>query len=126
MTIVSLLVVGSKSMTSYSEMRRAAKDFVRLHVDGGVLILSTERAAGDEIALEICGDVLLGIDRFGFREFVRKGGRPALRRDGVVAVRRVVREAIAARVAHAAELSYLDEVARFPGFPRALTDNLEE
>src|SRR6266404_7893598 len=113
-------------MTSYSQMREAAKEFVRLHAAGGVLILSTERAAGDEIAQEICGNVLVGIDRFGFREFVRKVARDPLRRSGIVAVRRVVREAIAARVAHATELSYLGEVARFPGFPRALTDTLEE
>src|SRR3954451_15516496 len=106
-------------MTSYSEMRRAAKEFVRRHAGEGVLILSTERAAGDEVAQEICGDMLVGIDCFGFREFVRKVARPALRRAGIVAVRRVVREAIAARVAHAAELSYLGEVSRFPGFPRA-------
>src|SRR5258708_6269821 len=112
-------------MTSYSQMREAAKEFVRLHAAGGVLILSTERAAGDEIAQEICGDVLVGIDRFGFREFVRKVARDPLRRPGIVGVRRVVREAIAARVAHATELSYLGEVARFPGFPRALTDTLQ-
>src|SRR5437764_9221369 len=113
-------------MTSCSQMREAAKQFVREHAAGGVLILSMERAAGDEIAQEICGDVLMGIDRYGFREFVRKVARPALRRAGIVAVRRVVREAIAARVAHAAELSYLGEVSRFPGFPRALTDTLEQ
>src|SRR5438309_691421 len=102
-------------MISYSEMRRAANQFVRLHAGEGVLVLSAERAAGDDIAHEICGEVLAGIDRYGFRDFVRKVARPALRRAGIVPVPRVVREAIAARAAHAAELSYLQDVARFPG-----------
>src|SRR5262249_26316498 len=59
-------------------------------------------------------------------EFVHKASRDELRRRGWVAVGRIVREAIAARVAAKAELTYLREVAGFPGFPRALTDTIEE
>src|SRR5262245_30023536 len=113
-------------MTSYAQMREAATEFVREHAQGGVLILSNERAAGDEIAQEVCGKVLLGVDRFGFRDFVRKVSREELRRAGVVSVGRVVREAIAARVSHGAKLSELKDAAGFPGFPRALTDTLED
>jgi len=113
-------------MTSYAQMREAATEFVREHAQGGVLILSNERAAGDEIGQEVCDRVLLGVDRFGFRDFVRKVSREELRRAGVVSVGRLVREAIAARVAHGTKLSELREAAGFPGFPRALTDTLED
>src|SRR5262249_13362615 len=113
-------------MTSYSQMRAAAREFVRAYAKNGVLILSAERTAAEEIAREVCGDVLMGADPYGFRDFVRKVSRPELRRAGVVPVGRLVREAIAARVAHAAKLAYLNDVAQFPGFPRALTDTLEE
>src|SRR4051812_21971002 len=110
-------------------MRDAAKEFVRRHADRGVLILATDRAPADELAQEVCADVLTGVltgvDRFGFRDFVRKLAREELRRAGVVAVGRLVREAIAARVVHATPLTNLAPVARFPGFPRALTDTFE-
>src|SRR4051794_37298248 len=107
-------------------MRQAARDFVRLHAAGGVLILATQRDAADEIALEVCDDVLAGADRYGFRDFVHRASREELRRLGLVPVGRVVREAIAARVAADVELTYLREAAAFPGFPRALTNTLEE
>jgi ATP-dependent helicase/nuclease subunit B len=107
-------------------MRQAARDFVRLHAADGVLILATQRDAADEIALEVCDTVLAGADRYGFRDFVHRASREELRRRGLVPVGRVVREAIAARIAGAVELTYFREAAAFPGFPRALTDTLEE
>src|SRR5215831_915048 len=104
-------------MTSYSELRKAAGDFVRLHAARGVLIVAAQRDAADEIAQEVCPDVLMGVDRYGFRDFVHRASRDELRRRGWVPIGRIVREAIAARVADAAALTYLREVAGFSGFP---------
>ena len=107
-------------------MREAAREFARRHSGGGLLILAAQRDAADELALEVCDGVLAGVDRYGFRDFVHRASREELRRRGLAPVGRVVREAIAARVASATELTYLREAAGFPGFPRALTDTLEE
>lgn len=116
----------TEGLTSYSQMREAARDFVRRHAEGGVLILAAQREAADELALEVCEEVLAGVDRHGFRDFVYRASREELRRRGLASVGRVVREAIAAKVASTLELTYLREAANFPGFPRALTDTLEE
>lgn len=113
-------------MTSYFQMRQAAREFVRRQREHGVLILATQRDAADELAFEVCDQVLAGVDRYGFRDFVHHVSREELRRHGLVPVGRIVREAIAARVAAAAELTYLRDAAGFPGFPRALTDSLED
>lgn len=118
-------------MTSYSRMRARAAEFVRQwSARGGVVILSTDRAAADEVVHQVSGDVLLGVDRYGFREAVRKASRDHLRRAGTVPVGRVVREAVAARVAdeasRAGKLTYLNPVAGFPGFPRALAATFED
>ena len=107
-------------------MRQSAREFLRRQTPNAVLILAAQRDAADELALEVCDQVLAGVDRYGFRDFVHHVSREELRRHGLVPVRRVVREAVAARVAAAAELSDLRDAAGFPGFPRALTDSLED
>src|SRR5689334_20876944 len=107
-------------------MRQSAREFLRRQAPNAVLILAAQRDAADELALEVCDQVLAGVDRYGFRDFVHHVSREELRRHGLVPVRRVVREAVAARVAAAAELSDLRDAAGFPGFPRALTDSLED
>lgn len=106
-------------------MREAAREFVRRHAAGGVILIAGSREAADELALEVCADVLAGVERYGFRDFVHRASREALRRRGLAAVGRAVREAIAARVADGTELTWLREAAGFPGFPRALTDTIE-
>ncbi|MDE3167879.1 MAG: hypothetical protein KGN36_18910, partial [Acidobacteriota bacterium] len=113
-------------MTSFAELRAAARDFLLRHAAGGVVIVAEHRQAADELAFEVCPGVLTGVERYGFREFVHRAARDAVRRRGLTAVSHLVREAIAARVAAATELTRLREAATFPGFPRALTDTLED
>ena len=118
-------------MHRYSDLRRSAVDFVsEFSAAGSVLVLALVRAAAEEVALAACGSALLGVRRFALREFVLDLSAAELNRRGLVPVGRSVREALAARVTAEAlqrgELTYLRPVARFPGFPRALTATFEE
>jgi RecB family exonuclease len=116
---------------SYAHLRRQAVDFVaRFSAAGPVLVLAAVRAAADELALEACTDALMDVRRLAFREFVLELSASELNRRSLVPIGRFVREALAARVTAQAlergELTYLRPVARFPGFPRALTGTFEE
>jgi RecB family exonuclease len=116
---------------SYAHLRRRAVDFVaRFSAAGPVLVLAAHRAAADEVALEACTDALMDVRRLAFREFVLELSAWELNRRSLVPIGRFVREALAARVTAQAlergELTYLRPVARFPGFPRALTATFEE
>ena len=95
-----------------------------------VLVLAPVRAAADEVAFAACGNALFGVRRLAFRELVMDLAAPELNRRQLVPVSRFVREALAARVIYQAlgrgELTYLRPVARFPGFPRAVTETFEE
>ncbi len=118
-------------MSRYSDLRARAARFVSdASAAGPVLILAPSLAAADEVARAACGRALLHVHRFAFRDLVAELAAPELMRRELVPVGRFVREALAARVAAAAlqagELSYLGPVARFPGFPRALTQTFEE
>jgi hypothetical protein len=118
-------------MDRYSELRARAAEFVAERVRWGqVLVLAPVREAADEVALEACGDALIGVHRLAFRELVLELSGAELNRRGLVPVGRIVREALAARVTQEAagvgKSSYLDPVAAFPGFPRALADTFEE
>ena len=118
-------------MTSYFELRRRAVEFVsQWSAAGPVLVLAPVRAAAEEVSLAACGEALVGVRRFAFRELVLELSAAELNRRGLVPVGRVVREALAARVTSEAlargELTYLGPVAGFPGFPRALTATFEE
>jgi len=106
-------------------------EFVReFSATGAVLVLAPTRAPADEVALEACGAGLAGIARLAFREFILELSAAEMNRRELVPVGRLVREALAARVAAEAcsrnALGYLRPAAQFPGFPRALTDTLEE
>ena len=118
-------------MDRYSELRARAAEFVAEWVQwGAVLVLAPVREAADEVALEACGDALIGVHRLAFRELVLELSAAELNRRALVPVGRIVREALAARVTQeavgAGNLSYLGPVAAFPGFPRALADTFEE
>jgi len=118
-------------MDRYSHLRTRAAEFVAEWVQwGAVLVLAPVREAADEVALEACGDALVGVHRLAFRELVLELSAGELNRRALVPVGRIVREALAARVTQeavsAGRLSYLGPVAGFPGFPRALTDTFEE
>ena len=97
---------------------------------GCVLVLAASREAADEIAFEACGAALIGVARAGLRQLVLELSGAELNRRELAPVGRVVREALAARVAAEAarrgELKYLMPVAGFPGFPRALAETFEE
>ena len=118
-------------MNRYSDLRCSAVEFVsQFSAAGPVLVLAPVRAAAEEVALAACGSALLGVRRFAFRDFVMDLSAAELNRRGLAPVGRFVREALAARVTAEAlqrgELTYLRPVARFPGFPRALTATFEE
>ena len=87
-------------MNRYSELRARAAEFVAEWVQWGaaVLVLAPVREAADEVALEACGDALIGVHRLAFREFVLELSAPELNRRALVPVGRLVREALAARV----------------------------
>ena len=119
-------------MFSYSDLRGRAAEFVAAFSgQGPILVLAPTVLAADEVARAACGRALMNVHRFAFRELVSEGlaGAELLRRE-LVPVGRFVREALAARVTadalKAGELAYLCPVARFPGFPRALTQTFEE
>ncbi|HEY1339248.1 MAG TPA: PD-(D/E)XK nuclease family protein [Bryobacteraceae bacterium] len=116
-------------MTSYAALRTQAIAFLLERTKHGeVLLLTNSADAGGELALEACSDALIGVHAIGFRDFVRAVSAYEMNRRGLTPVGRIIREAIAARVAAQGkkELSYLAPVASFPGFPRALTDTFEE
>jgi ATP-dependent helicase/nuclease subunit B len=93
---------------------------------GPVLIVAPDRAAADEVARAACGAALLDVERRGFRELVRDLADFEMLRRGLTPVGRIVREALAARVAAQTPLTYLQPVAAFPGFPRALAETFED
>lgn len=117
--------------TNYRDARERAAAFVTEWIGRApVLVLAPVREAADEVALEVCGDALVGVRRAALRDLVAELAGSELNRRELVPVGQIAREALAARVAATAiergELTYLEPVARFPGFPRALTDTLEE
>jgi CRISPR/Cas system-associated exonuclease Cas4 (RecB family) len=114
-------------MDRYLQLRDRAAAFVaEFAATGPVLVLAPEREAADEVARAACANALLGVRRLGFRELVLDLAAGEMNRLELVPVGRVVREALAARVTAATELTYLKPAAAFPGFPRALTDTFEE
>jgi ATP-dependent helicase/nuclease subunit B len=111
----------------YCQLRDRAAELVGEFATGGpVLVLAAERAAADEVVRLACTKALLGVTRLGFRELAPELAVAEMNRRGLVPVARVVREALAARVAARTELTYLKPVAAFPGFPRALAGTFEE
>ncbi len=118
-------------MNGYSELRARGVEFVAEWAQwGAVLILAPGREAADEIAYQACGSALVGVARAGLRPLVLELSGGELNRRALAPVGRVVREALAARVAAEASrsgsLRYLAPVAGFPGFPRALAETFEE
>jgi ATP-dependent helicase/nuclease subunit B len=118
-------------MFRYADLRARAAEFVAKFSAGGpVLVLAPTLQAADEVARTACERALLDVHRFEFRELVAELAAAELLRRELVPVGRYVREALAARVTADAlkegELTYLGPVARFPGFPRALTQTFEE
>ena len=113
-------------MDRYCQLRDRASQFVNeFAVNGQVLVLAPERAAADEVVRRACVNALIGVQRLGFRELAPELAAGEMNRLELVPVGRIVREALAARVVSRTELTYLKPVSAFPGFPRALTNTLE-
>src|SRR5262249_55168605 len=98
---------GFFSMTRYSQLRDRAAGFVsELSPSGPVLVLATRRAPAEEAARIACESALVGVQRLGLRELVLWLASDEMNRRELVPVGRIVREALAARVAANVELSY--------------------
>ena len=114
-------------MVRYSHLRDRASQLVsELAASGPVLVLAQERASADEVVRLACAKALLGVHRLGIPRAGSELAAAEMDRLGLVPVGRVVREALAARVAAQTQLTYLKPVAAFPGFPRALSQTFEE
>ena len=119
-------------MTTYAQLQDTAAAFVKEWIERGeqVLVVGAVREAADQIAIAACPQALIGVHRFGFRDFVRAVGALELNERRLIPITRIVREALAARVTAESlaekELDYLGAVAHFPGFPRALSETFEE
>jgi len=124
-------LLHSKRMRSYSEMLGQAVEFVRETAPAsGVLVLGATRAAAEEVIRRACTAALVGVRAQGLRDLAIELAAPEMNRRGLVPVGRFVREALAARITAEAMrhqvLQYFGKVAGFPGFPRALTQALEQ
>jgi RecB family exonuclease len=114
-------------MHTYGQLRDRAAAFVAAHsATGPVLVLAQDRAAADDVARLACTGALLGVQRLGFRELAPELAADEMLRLELAPIGRIVREALAARVAAQTELTYLKPVSAFPGFPRALAATFEE
>jgi CRISPR/Cas system-associated exonuclease Cas4 (RecB family) len=114
-------------MDRYLQLRERAAAFVaEFAPTGPVLVLANHRDAAAEVARAACATALLDIRQHGFRDLVQELAEEPMARRALTPIGRIVREALAAQVAAAADLTYLKPVAAFPGFPRALAATLEE
>src|ERR1039457_2584800 len=109
-------------MHRYSELRARAAEFVAEWAGrGAVAVVAGVREAADEVALAACGDALVGVHRWAFRELVAELSAAELNRRALVPVGRTVREALAARVtdegARAGGLPFFGPGARLPRCP---------
>jgi CRISPR/Cas system-associated exonuclease Cas4 (RecB family) len=94
---------------------------------GEVVIVGATRAAADELAFDTAA---AGFHRFTLLQLAADLARPAMANLDLAPLSGLGIEALAARVAYAArehgELAYFGEVARLPGFARALARTLGE
>jgi ATP-dependent helicase/nuclease subunit B len=104
----------------------AAAEFVKV-LPESVVLLPT-RMAGEGLAQRLGG--FAGVHAITLVEFAADLARPAMATRGLGPLSRLGREAVAARVAHAAgaasELRYFAPVAGLPGFARALANTIGE
>lgn len=105
-------------------MLERAKAFLREHPEA--TIIASSRYAADDLVRIACQSALIGVERYSIRDLVYALSSDRMNAMGLIPVSRIVREALAAGVAREARLSYLRDVADFPGFPRALARTLEE
>ncbi len=92
----------------------------------GTLVIAASRYAADDLVRAACDSALLGIQRFTFRSLVYALSTDSMNARGLTPLGRIAREAISAAVARQAELKYLHDVVRFPGFPAALAHTIRD
>ena len=115
-------------VTSWSNgiLISAVAEFVKV-LPQSVVLLPT-RMAGEGLAKRLSG--FAGVHTITLVEFAVDLARPAMATRGVGPLSRLGREAVAARVVHAArahsELRYFHPVAGLPGFARALSNTIGE
>jgi RecB family exonuclease len=99
-------------------------EFIR--ANPGTVVIAASRYAASDVVREACDSALLGIQRYTFRGLVYALSTDAMNARGLTPLGRIAPEAIAASVARQAELRYLQDVVRFPGFPAALANTLRD
>lgn len=90
-----------------------------------ILVASATRAAGDEFVRSLAGPGSFGVHRYTLAQLAA-----ALAGSQAAPATRLAMEAVAARVTHevykSGRLAYFAPVAKFPGFPSALTSTLHD
>lgn len=89
-------------------------------------MVAGSRYAADDFVRSRCESALLGVSRYTVRDLVYALAEERLIAADLARLTRIGREALAASVAAKVRLEYLREVARFPGFPRALARTLQD
>ena len=89
------------------------------------MVGGSSAAAADVVRLS-CDSALAGVSRFDVRGLVRALSEPGMLRAGLSALHRAPREVLLSRIAADTPLDYVGDVARFPGFARALGRTLDD
>lgn len=116
---------------SHQSLLDAAGPFIeRYGQTTGLLIVTANRLAADDLVYSYCGETLRGVYRFTMEQLVHELCRKQLLEKGLIDATPMVLHAMAARVAYEAtvndELTYFRSVARTPGFSSALLRTLTE
>jgi ATP-dependent helicase/nuclease subunit B len=111
---------------------RAAQEWLTSRVDRGPLVVSASRGAADDLVravAAVCG-AAAGVHRFSFAQLAARLAAPILAARGIAPATVIGSEAVAARATfdarHDQGLTYFDDVAGTPGFPRALARTFQE
>src|SRR3954466_1148677 len=111
---------------------RAAREWLTPRVGHGALVVSASRGAADDLVravAAVCG-AAAGVHRFSFAQLAARLGAPILAARGIAPATVIGSEAVAARATFDSrqdhELTYFDNVAGTPGFPRALARTFQE
>lgn len=101
-------------------------------IDGEIVIVAANRGAADDFARLLASSqaATFGVYRFSLTQLASRIARLDAARDGVSPAASLMIDAIASHASHkeadAGTLPHLSEVARMPGFPRAIRRTLSE
>ncbi|HYO81363.1 MAG TPA: PD-(D/E)XK nuclease family protein [Bryobacteraceae bacterium] len=91
---------------------------------GRVFVVAGSRSAADDVVRQACTGSLAGVSRFSVPELVAALSERTMYTSGLAPLHSAPREALLAGISRETSLGYLKEVARFPGFGRALARTL--